>query len=163
MSFAIAKAHLDKLDLGDRVIVPEHPSATVEEAAEALGCEPAHIAKTMAFLSPEGTAILIVCAGDAHVNSGLFKAAFHTKAKMIAPDQVEALVGHAPGGVCPFGVHEGVQCYLDESLRRFEVVYPACGDAHSGVRLSPAELELAAGARGWVDVCKGWRPEPAEG
>lgn len=159
MSFATAKAHLDKLGLGDRVIVPEHPSPTVEAAAEALGCEPAHIAKTMAFLAEDGTALLVVCAGDAHVNSGRFKATFHTKAKMIPPDQVEQLVGHAPGGVCPFGVREGVRCFLDESLRRFDAVYPACGDARSGVRLSPAELESAANSRGWVDVCKGWRPE----
>ncbi len=159
MSFERAKDYLAGLGLADRVIVPDHSSATVEEAAEALGCEPARIAKTMAFLAADGTALLVVCAGDAHVNSGRFKAAFHTKAKMISPAEVEQLVGHAPGGVCPFGVREGVTCYLDESLRRFDAVYPACGDARSGVRLSPAELERAANAQGWVDICKGWQPE----
>lgn len=156
MSFEKAKAWLDARGFGDRVIVPEHTSATVEQAAEALGCEPAHIAKTMAFMV-DGHPVLVLYAGDARVNNSQFKAAFHTKARFIAAGEVEELVGHAPGGVCPFGVREGVEAYLDESLRRFDFVYPACGDDHSGVKLSCDELERAAGTTRWVDVCRGWR------
>lgn len=153
MSFKKAMAWLDARGFADRVIVPEHSSATVEQAAEALGCEPAHIAKTMAFLV-DGHPVLVLCAGDAKVNNAKFKQAFHTKARFIAAGEVEGLVGHAPGGVCPFGVKDGVEAFLDESLRRFDYVYPACGDDHSGVRLTPKELEAAAGTNRWVDVCK---------
>lgn len=153
MSFERAMAWLEARGFSDRVIVPEHSSATVEQAAEALGCEPAHIAKTMAFLV-DGRPILVLCAGDAKVNNAKFKQAFHTKARFIAADEVEALVGHAPGGVCPFGVNAGVEAFLDESLRRFDYVYPACGDDHSGVKLTPDELEAAAGTNRWVDVCR---------
>ena len=156
MAFDRAKAYLDAAGLGDRVIVPQHETATVEAAAAALGCEPAHIAKTMAFLV-EDSPVLIECAGDARVNSSLFKKAFRCKPKMIPGADVESLVGHAPGGVCPFGINDGIPVYMDESLRRFETVYPACGDDRSGVRLSVPELEQAARAVGWVDVCRGWR------
>ena len=158
MSFDVAKAYLDSIGLGDRVIATEAPSSTVEEAAAALGCEPAHIAKTMAFLVDEAP-VLVLCAGDARVNNSMFKQFFHTKAKMIPGDVVEGLVGHAPGGVCPFGASPEARVYLDESLRRFEVVYPACGNDHSGVRLTIPELERATNAAGWVDVCRGWRED----
>lgn len=158
MSFQVAKAYLESIGLGDRVIATEASSSTVEQAARALGCAPAHIAKTMAFLVDDAP-VLILCAGDARVNNSMFKARFHTKAKMISGDAVEELVGHAPGGVCPFGAKPGAQVYLDESLRRFDVVYPACGDDHSGVRLTIPELERATCAEGWVDVCRGWRLE----
>lgn len=158
MAFDKAFAYLRDQGLEDRVVVPEQETATVEEAAAALGCEPAHIAKTMAFLV-EDSPILILCAGDGRVNNSLFKKAFHTKPKMIPGDRVEALVGHAPGGVCPFGIARDIPVYMDESLKRFAVVYPACGDDRSGVRLSVQELEESARARGWVDVCKGWREE----
>ena len=127
-------------------------SATVALAAQALGCEEARIAKTMSFLV-DGRAVLIVCAGDAKVNSAKFKAAFHTKAKMLTAEQLDELVGHAPGGVCPFAVNEGCETYLDESLKRFDVVYPAAGDAASAVELTVEELEKLSGSRGWVDVC----------
>ena len=153
MSFERAKAYLEQAGFGDRIITPEQSSATVEEAAAALGCEPEHIAKTMSFLV-EGSPVLVVCAGDARIDNHKFKAAFHTKAKMIHPDEVEVLVGHAPGGVCPFGVNEGVTVYLDESLKRFDVVYPAAGNGHSAVRLTVPELERASGPAPWVDVCK---------
>ena len=146
-------AWLDARGFADRVIVPERSSATVEQAAEALGCEPAHIAKTMAFLV-DSRPVLVLCAGDAKVSHAKFKQAFHTKARFIAANEVEALVGHAPGGVCPFGVNDGVEAFLDESLCRFDYVYPACGDDHSGVKLTPNELEAAAGTNRWVDVCK---------
>lgn len=153
MSFERAEAYLEQAGFGGRIITPEQSSATVEEAAAALGCEPEHIAKTMSFIV-DGAPILIVCAGDARVDNHKFKERFHTKAKMIHPDEVEELVGHAPGGVCPFGVNEGVAVYLDESLRRFDVVYPAAGNGHSAVRLTVAELEQVSRPASWVDVCK---------
>lgn len=156
MAFDKAYSYLKEWGLADRVIVPERATATVEDAAAALGCEVAHIAKTMAFLVDERP-ILVLCAGDGKINNSLFKKAFHTKPKMIPGDCVEELVGHAPGGVCPFGIARDIPVYMDESLKRFEVVYPACGDDRSGVRLSVHELEKAACAHGWVDVCKGWR------
>ena len=106
----------------------------------------------MSFLV-EDHAVLIVCAGDAKVNSAKFKAFFHTKAKMLSAEQLNELVGHAPGGVCPFAVKEGCEVYLDGSLNRFDVVYPAAGDAASAVELTVPELERLSGSRGWVDVC----------
>ncbi len=156
MSLARAKAHLEKFGLSERIRLFDESSATVELAAHAVGCEPAHIAKTLSFRGPEAP-ILIVAAGDAKIDNSKFKARFHTKATMLPHDEVEALVGHAVGGVCPFGVEPGVQVYLDQSLRRFETIYPAAGTAASAVRLSPAELETASGSLGWVDVCKGWQ------
>lgn len=130
-------------------------SATVELAAEALHCAPERIAKTLSFVM-EDSAILIVAAGDAKVDNAKFKAQFHTKAKMPAAADVERLVGHAVGGVCPFAVPEGVKIYLDVSLKRFDTVFPACGSANSAIELTPARLEEVSGAAAWVDVCKGW-------
>ena len=127
-------------------------SATVALAAQALGCEEARIAKTMSFLV-EGHAVLIVTAGDTKVNSAKFKARFGVKAKMLTADQLETLVGHAPGGVCPFAVREGCETYLDESLKRFDIVYPAAGNAASAVELTLPELERFSQSKGWVDVC----------
>lgn len=145
--------HLRKFGLEDRVMLFPVSSATVAEAALAIGCEEAHIAKTMSFLVGED-AVLIVAAGDTKIDNSKFKATFHVKAKMIPAEEVEARIGHAVGGVCPFGINEGVAVYLDESLKRFETVYPACGTDASGVRLSVPELERSSGSRGWIDVCK---------
>ena len=153
MSFEKAKAHLEKKGFADRIIIPDHSSATVEAAAEALGVEPGMIAKTLSFLVDEKP-VLILAEGTARIDNKKFKGTFHTKAKMIPWDDVEALTGHAPGGVCPFGVHEGTPVWLDESLKKYETVYPAAGTDHSAVRLSIAELEEASDALGWVDVCK---------
>lgn len=153
MSFEAAKAHLEQYGLADRVIVFDQSSATVAMAAQAAGTSEAEIAKTLSFLVDDA-AVLIVAAGDAKVDSSKFKA------KMVLTDRVEELVGHAPGGVCPFAVRIGVTVYLDESLRRFEYVYPACGSSNSAVRLTPAELERASGCVEWVDVCK--LPEMAQ-
>ncbi len=127
----------------------------MELAAKAAGCEPERIAKTLSFLV-DGRTVLVVMAGDARVDNKKFKDYFHTKAKMLSPDEVTELVGHSVGGVCPFGVKEGVAVYLDESLKRFDVVYPACGSASSAVKLTIPELETASGYLGWIDVCKGW-------
>ncbi len=128
-------------------------SATVELAAQALACEPARIAKTLSFLVGE-QAVLIVAAGDVKIDNGKYKKQFGTKAKMLTPDQVEELVGHAVGGVCPFGIKEGVKVYLDQSLKRFETVLPACGSSNSTIELTIPEMERYAGEEGWVDVCK---------
>ena len=156
MAFEIAKEHLDRLGLGDRVKEFDVSSATVELAAQAVGCEPARIAKTLSFLVGD-QAVLIVAAGDAKIDNHKFKEFFHTKAKMLSPEQVEQLVGHSIGGVCPFGIKEGVMVYLDESLKRFDIVYPACGSSNSAVKLTIPELEQASGCSSWVDVCKGWQ------
>ena len=156
MAFDIAKEHLRKAGLEDRIYEFEVSSATVELAAQAVGCEPARIAKTLSFMADQ-KAVLIVAAGDAKVDNHKYKEQFHTKAKMLSPDEVTELVGHSVGGVCPFGVKEGVAVYLDESLKRFDVVYPACGSASSAVHLTIPELELASGSPVWVDVCKAWQ------
>ena len=153
MSIEKARAWLRKFGQEDRIIETAESSATVEEAAEALGCKPEHIAKTMAFLV-DGAPILIVAPGDVKVDNHKFKEEFHCKAKMIPPSDVEELIGYAPGGVCPYGVNDGVKTYLDESLRRFDVVYPAAGNDRSGVRQSIPDLELTSGYTKWVDVCK---------
>ena len=137
----------------DHVIRLEASTATVAEAADALGVEPGMIAKTMSFLLDDQP-ILILTEGTARVENRKYKDTFHIKAKMIPFEEVEQWIGHAPGGVCPFGINDGVKVYLDESLRRFETVYPAAGDDHSAVKLTIPELEEVAGAVGWVDVCK---------
>lgn len=136
----------------DILELPES-SATVELAAQALHTDPARIAKTLSFYD-EGGCILLVTAGDQKVDSGKFKRLFGKKPKMLAFDEVESLTGHKPGGVCPFANPEGVKVYLDQSLQRFDVVYPACGSENSAIALSCTELEQFSGSLGWVDVCK---------
>lgn len=128
-------------------------SATVELAAEAVGCEPARIAKTLSFKVGD-TPILIVAAGDAKIDNPKYKAQFHTKAKMLTREEVEEKIGHAVGGVCPFAVNEGVEIYLDESLKRFETVYPAAGSSNSAIQMTMEELEKYSGSSRWIDVCK---------
>ena len=156
MSLEKAKAYLAEKGYADHVIELTDSSATVQLAAQALGIEPGMIAKTMSFLLGD-EAILILTEGTAKVDNRKYKDTFHMKAKMIPFEEVENRIGHAPGGVCPFGIKEGIKVYLDESLKQFETVYPAAGNDHSAVKLTIAELEEVAGAVGWVDVCK----EPA--
>ena len=156
MSLERAKAYLAEKVYADHIIELEDSSATVQLAAQALGVEPGMIAKTMSFLIGE-EAILILTEGTAKVDNRKYKDTFHMKAKMIPFEEVENWIGHAPGGVCPFGIKEGIKVYLDESLKQFDTVYPAAGNDHSAVKLTIAELEEVAGAAGWVDVCK----EPA--
>ena len=155
MSIEKVKAYFRTRGMEDRVLEFSVSSATVELAAAALGCEEKRIAKTLSFRLPEGC-ILIVAAGDAKVDNTKYKAKFHTKAKMLAFEEVEEEIGHAVGGVCPFGVNLNVTVYLDESLKRFETVFPACGTANSAIELTIPELEQCSGCREWVDVCKGW-------
>lgn len=153
MSLERAKAYLAEKGYADHIIELEDSSATVQLAAQALGVEPGMIAKTMSFLIGE-EAILILTEGTAKVDNRKYKDTFHMKAKMIPFEEVENWIGHAPGGVCPFGIKEGIKVYLDESLKQFDTVYPAAGNDHSAVKLTIAELEEVAGAVGWVDVCK---------
>lgn len=153
MSIEKAKACLSALGYADHIIELAASTATVSEAAQALGVQPGMIAKTMSFLQGD-KAVLILTEGTAKVDNRKYKDTFRTKAKMIPLEDVECLIGHAPGGVCPFGVPDNVDVYLDESLRQFETVYPAAGNDHSAVKLTLAELEQVANAKGWVDVCK---------
>ena len=153
MSLEIAKRYLEKKGYADHIIELEQSSATVALAAEALGVEEGMIAKTMSFLQNE-TAVLILAEGTARIDNRKYKDAFHTKAKMIPYDEVEQYIGHTPGGVCPFGIKDGIKVYLDEGLKKYDVVYPAAGNDHSAVKLTIAELEDACGNVEWVDVCK---------
>ena len=156
MSIERVRAHLARFGMEGRVRELEASSATVELAAEAVGVEPARIAKTLSFMVGD-VPTLVLFAGDARINNQAFKATFHTKPRMLPAEQAEELVGHAVGGVCPFGVNEGVEVFLDESLRRFETVWPAAGSSNSAIELTLDELERVSGSRGWVDVGKGWR------
>ena len=153
MSIEKARAHLAKFGLEDRIIELTQSSATVALAAEALGCAPEHIAKTLSFVNGD-SAILILAAGTARIDNAKFKARFGMKAKMLPAEVVEDTIGHGVGGVCPFGVNPGIPVYLDESLKAYEIVYPAAGNAASGVRLTVEELFTASQALDFVDVCK---------
>lgn len=153
MSIERVKEYFRQYDMEDKILEFDVSSATVELAAQALGCEPQRIAKTLSFKIGD-EAILIVAAGDARINNGKYKAKFGTKAKMLSADEVEQMVGHAVGGVCPFGINKGVKVYLDESLKRFETVFPACGSSNSAMEMTMEDLERYSGYEEWVDVCK---------
>ena len=161
MSIERVRAFFKARGMEDRVLEFPVSSATVELAAQAVGCEPCRIAKTLSFMV-EGGPVLIVAAGDAKIDNHKYKQQFDTKAKMLTPDEAASLVGHAVGGVCPFGVNPGVTVYLDASLKRFETVFPACGSSNSAIELTIPELERYSGYAAWVDVCKNWE-QPAEG
>ncbi len=157
MAIKKVKEYFRALDMEDRVIEFSSSSATVELAAQAAGTQPCRIAKTLSFMLESGP-ILIVTAGDAKIDNAKYKAKFSAKAKMLGFDEVEALIGHGVGGVCPFAIHEGVKVYLDVSLKRFATVFPACGSSNSAIELSCEELErYACGFVEWVDTCKGWQ------
>lgn len=153
MAFERARKHLEKYGLADRIIEFPISTATVKLAAEALGCTDGEIAKSMAFFIGE-EAILIISAGDKKIDNAKYKQCFKVKAKMIAYEVVEEYIGHAAGGVCPFGINENVKVYLDESLKVYEYVYPACGTANTAVKLRIEDLEKASNYIEWVDVCK---------
>ena len=153
MSIEKARAHLAQFGADGRILEFDVSSATVELAAHALGVEPARIAKTLSFKAGDG-AVLVVAAGDARVDNRKFKDRFGMKAKMLTADEVLALVGHPVGGVCPFGINDGVPVYLDENLRRFETVFPAVGSGNSAIELTLDELYTFSKAADWVDVCK---------
>lgn len=154
MSIEKGRAYFRSLGIEDRVREFDVSSATVELAAQALGVEGARIAKTFSFKRADGGCLLILAAGDARIDNPKFKAKFHTKAKMLTPDEVIEMVGHPVGGVCPFGINDGVEVYLDESLKRFETVFPAVGSASSAIELNLDELYEYSKALEWIDVCK---------
>lgn len=155
MAIEKVRSYFEQLGIAQRIQEFVVSSATVELAAEALNCEAKRIAKTLSFqIEEEG--ILIVTAGDAKIDNAKYKAVFHTKAKMLAQDEVKTLIGHAVGGVCPFGIKESVKVYLDESLKRFDTVFPACGSSNSAIELTIEELEKYSNSIAWVDVCKNW-------
>lgn len=154
MSLVKAKEVLQKYGLEDRIMEFDVLSSTVKEAAKAINCKEEEIAKTLSFIV-EDKPILIVVAGDSKIDNSKFKTEFKTKAKMIPIDNVEEMIGHAVGGVCPFGVNKNVDVYLDDSLKRFEIIYPACGSSNSAVKLTLDELEKTSNYKKWIDVCKG--------
>ena len=158
MAYERVQAYFDDLKMGEKVKVHATPCDTVPHAAANFGCEEARIAKTMSFLVDDQP-IVIVSAGDAKVKNNKYKAFFHKKAKMIPWDQVEEIIGHEPGGVCPFVMNEGVKVYLDVSLKRFDIVHAAAGRPDATVSLTIPELEQTSGMIEWVDLCDGWREE----
>lgn len=153
MSFERAKKAIEKYNLGDKILVFEESSATVKEAAIAVGVSEGEIAKTLSFYVDEKP-ILILAAGDVKIDNAKYKHFFGKKAKLIPHDEVEEVIGHQVGGVCPFGINPGIDVYLDVSLKEYEYVYPACGTANSAVKLSIEELEKCSLYKEWVDVCK---------
>ncbi|MBO5339310.1 MAG: YbaK/EbsC family protein [Clostridia bacterium] len=156
MAIEKVKAYFKELGIEDRILEFDVSSATVDLAAQALGCEGCRIAKTISFMVEDG-AVLIVCAGDAKIDNAKYKAKFGTKAKMLTPDEAVELIGHAVGGICPFAVNDTAMVYLDKSLQRFETVFPACGSSNSAIELTIPELEKYSNYIEWVDVCKAWQ------
>jgi len=153
MSIEKVKEYFKQFKMDDRIQEFTVSSATVELAAKALNCEPCRIAKSLSFLV-ESNAILIITAGDTKVDNKKFREIFQTKAKMLSPDEVKTFIGHEIGGVCPFGINKGVKVYLDESLKRFPTVFPACGSSNSAIELTIEELENYSNYTAWVDACK---------
>ena len=157
MAIEKVRDYFKQWNIETRILEFQTSSATVELAAQAVGCAPERIAKTLSFKLAE-KCVLIVTAGDARIDNSKFKAHFKTKAKMLSAEEVEHLVGHGIGGVCPFAVNSNVDIYLDDSLERFETVFPACGSSNSAIELTIAELEKYSNSVGWFDLCKGWQP-----
>ena len=157
MSLERVRPYLEEKGFADRIILFDVSSATVELAAKALDCEEARIAKTLAFRHGE-SALIVVAAGDARVHSGSFKRRFGFKPSFLSGEDAERITGHKPGGICPFALKDpDCEVYLDESLRRFDVVYPAVGESNSAIPLTPEELQELSGALDWVDVCRDWK------
>ncbi len=153
MSIEMARAYFRSLGIEDRILEFEESSATVELAAQALSVSPARITKTLSFKTDNGC-MLIACAGDARVDNRKFKDLFNFKAKMLSPEETSEMVGHDIGGVCPFGIKDGIPVYLDESMLRFDTVFPAAGSSNSAIEMTIDELFKYSHAKGWVDVCK---------
>ena len=158
MSIEIVRDYLKQFQADDRILEFETSSATVELAAQAVGCIPARIAKTLSFYT-EDCCMLIVAAGDAKIDNSKFKHFFGYKAKMLNAEDVATMTNHAIGGVCPFGVPENVAVYLDKSMQRFDTIFPACGSSNSAIELDCDTLFTYSRAKEWIDVCKGWQDE----
>ncbi|AWW26246.1 YbaK/EbsC family protein [Acetobacterium carbinolicum] len=156
MAIEKVRSYFKQWDLDSRIQEFETSSATVELAAQALGCAPERIAKTLSFKLNE-KCVLVVAAGDAKIDNAKFKAHFKTKAKMLSPEEVDHYVGHSIGGVCPFAINDDVAVYLDQSLKRFNTVFPACGSSNSVIELTIEELEKYSNSVAWSDVCKNWQ------
>ena len=153
MSLEKAEAYLREKGYSDRILIESRSTATVELAAEALGTVPGRIAKSLTFMVNDRP-VMILCAGDVKVDNAKYRAFFGVKAKMLSFEQVESLIGHAVGGVCPFGINPGVDVYLDRSLERFPTVFPACGSDNSCIELTLPELEILSEYKEWIDVTK---------
>lgn len=162
MSLESVIEHFKQWNREDDIMVFESSSATVQEAADTLGVEPAQIAKTLSFRGKDDQAILVVAAGDTKIDNKKFRSQFDIKARMLSPDEVLEQTGHPVGGVCPFGLANDLDVYLDVSLKRFEKVFPACGSTNSAIELTCDELEKFSSAKAWVDICKGWQTETEE-
>lgn len=160
MAIERVREYFEQWGMQEQIMEFAESSATVELAAQAVGCEPMRIAKTLSF-KVDGQCVLVVVAGDAKVDNGKYKQQFQTKAKMLSAAEVEAMVGHGVGGVCPFGIKDGVAVYLDESLKRFQTVFPACGSSNSAIELTIPQLEEYSRFTQWVDIGKGWQGEGA--
>ena len=156
MSIEKVRRYFAEYGAADRILEFSVSSATVELAAQALNCEPCRSAKTLSF-GVRDTPVLIVAAGDARVDNAKFKARFGVKAKMLSHEDAAEKIGHAVGGVCPFAVNDGVEVYLDVSLKRFDTVFPAAGSSNSAIELTIPELERFSAFLGWVDVCRAWQ------
>lgn len=162
MSLRKVKEYFRQWNMDHRVMEFDVSSATVDLAAQALNCAPCRIAKTLSFHVGDDI-VLVVSTGDAKIDNSKFKSTFQTKAKMLSYEEAEPLIGHGVGGVCPFALNEGVKVYLDDSLKRFETVFPACGSSNTAIELSIQELEKYSNYLTWVNVCKGWdEPLPME-
>lgn len=159
MSLESVKAHFKKWNRDKDVLVFEQSSATVEMAADTIGVEPARIAKTLSFRGDEDKAILVVAAGDAKIDNKKFRHTFGFKARMLSAEEVVEQTGHVIGGVCPFGLANELDIYLDESMKRFDTLFPACGSTNSAIELTCKEIQEYSNAKGWVNVCKGWEEE----
>ncbi|WP_066305015.1 YbaK/EbsC family protein [Bacillus sp. FJAT-29814] len=159
MSIESVREHFKQWDREQDIMEFEVSSATVELAAAAIGVEPARIAKTLSFRGEGETAILVVAAGDAKIDNKKFRHTFGMKARMLTADEVLEQTGHAIGGVCPFGLKNKLDVYLDVSMKRFETLFPACGSTNSAIELTCEEIALYSFAKDWVDVCKGWADE----
>ncbi|MGN7176636.1 YbaK/EbsC family protein [Cytobacillus sp. SAFR-174] len=156
MSIENVKAHFKKWDREQDVMEFDSSSATVEQAAETIGVCSAQIAKTLSFRGNGDEAILVVAAGDAKIDNKKFRKTFGFKARLLSADEVLEQTGHAVGGVCPFGLKNDLEVYLDESMNRFETLFPACGSSNSAIELTPDEINTYSDAKAWVDVCKDW-------
>jgi Cys-tRNA(Pro) deacylase len=162
MSIESVKEHFKQWNREADVMEFESSSATVQEAADTIGVAPEHIAKTLSFRGNEEKAILVVAAGDAKIDNKKFRHTFGFKARMLTPDDVLEQTGHAVGGVCPFGLANELDVYLDVSMKRFDRVFPACGSTNSAIELTCDELFEYSFAKDWIDVCKGWQKEKTE-
>jgi prolyl-tRNA editing enzyme YbaK/EbsC (Cys-tRNA(Pro) deacylase) len=156
MSLERVREHFQKWNREIDIMEFDESSATVELAANAIGVEPARIAKTLSFRGEGDTAILIVAAGDAKIDNKKFRQTFGFKARMLTAEEVLDQTGHAVGGVCPFGLKNSLDVYLDVSMKRFDTLFPACGSSNSAIELTPGEIQLYSFAKDWVDVCKSW-------